>query len=426
LEGNDHKVSLLPDEFAEMIAAIRQVEQSMGTAANRSISQGEMMNREVLSKSLIVNCSLKAGDILRREDISISSPGVGIQPDKINDFIGTPIEVDKLAGSFLFESDFQPQKTNFSISSLDGNWGVPVRYHDINSIISDMAPPLVEIHLSYHDLALNADDYLTQNYGQQLVIHAPELFIGDHTLDLCSVDEVYRKKSIDYLQEVIDLSEEIYSKFPHSINRSLIVNVGGFSEYRHFSVPERRPFYTRLKDSLRQLNKRSIEILPQTMPPYPWHFGGQRFHNIMMDENEIIKFCQEMEMRICLDVSHTKLATQFLKHDFCTAIKALAPYAAHLHLADAKGLHGEGLQINDGEIDWPTFMDLRASKLANVSFIVEIWQGHKNKNFGAKKALYRLQDASQIGTGFPVKLFENDSDAPVELVHKENMKINRR
>ena len=40
LEGNDHKVSLLPDEFAEMIAAIRQVEQSMGTAANRSISQG--------------------------------------------------------------------------------------------------------------------------------------------------------------------------------------------------------------------------------------------------------------------------------------------------------------------------------------------------------------------------------------------------
>jgi N-acetylneuraminate synthase len=146
----------------------------------------------------------------------------------------------------------------------------------------------------------------------------------------------------------------------------------------------------------------------------------------MMDENEIIEFCQEMEMRICLDVSHTKLATQFLKHDFCTAIKALAPYAAHLHLADAKGLHGEGLQINDGEIDWPTFMDLRASKLANVSFIVEIWQGHKNKNFGAKKALYRLQDASQIGTRFPEKLFGNDSNAPVELVHKENMKINRR
>ena len=35
MEGNDHKVSLLPGEFAEMVARIREVEEALGTAAPR-------------------------------------------------------------------------------------------------------------------------------------------------------------------------------------------------------------------------------------------------------------------------------------------------------------------------------------------------------------------------------------------------------
>lgn len=394
LEGNDHKVSLLPDELSELVTAIRQVEASMGTTGSRSISQGEMMNREVLSKSLIITRDLRVGEVLRREDVAISSPGIGIQPDKLEKFIGFPVEVNKIQGSFLFESDFQPQHTHFSLRSLSGKWGVPVRYHDINQIISDMAPPLVEVHLSYHDLDVKVDKYLRANYGQQLVIHSPELFSGDHTLDLCTEDENYRQKSISHLQHVIHKSEELYDYFPMSAERQLIVNVGGFTEYCHLSVADRKPYYSRLKNSLRQLDTKTIEILPQTMPPFPWHFGGQRFHNIMMDKQEIIKFCTEMDMRICLDVSHTKLASQFLQNDFCDVLRALAPFTAHMHLADAKGLHGEGLQVNEGEINWNAFMALRHSELAHTSFIVEIWQGHKNGNHGAKKALYRLQEAS--------------------------------
>ena len=45
MEGNDHKVSLLADEFAKMVTGIRRVEESMGTNSERNISQGEMMNR---------------------------------------------------------------------------------------------------------------------------------------------------------------------------------------------------------------------------------------------------------------------------------------------------------------------------------------------------------------------------------------------
>ena len=55
MEGNDHKVSLLPYEFKNMVNYIREVEQAIGNSGSRIISQGEMMNREVLAKSLILN-----------------------------------------------------------------------------------------------------------------------------------------------------------------------------------------------------------------------------------------------------------------------------------------------------------------------------------------------------------------------------------
>lgn len=44
MEGNDHKVSLLPEEFTAMVQGIRQVEQALGTASERRLSQGELMS----------------------------------------------------------------------------------------------------------------------------------------------------------------------------------------------------------------------------------------------------------------------------------------------------------------------------------------------------------------------------------------------
>ena len=41
MEGNDHKVSLLPDEFAQMIHGIRRVEESMGAAASAASARAK-------------------------------------------------------------------------------------------------------------------------------------------------------------------------------------------------------------------------------------------------------------------------------------------------------------------------------------------------------------------------------------------------
>ena len=60
----------------------------------------------------------------------------------------------------------------------------------------------------------------------------------------------------------------------------IIVNVGGFTENNFLGFEERFVLYERAAELLNQINQSGIEIIIQTMPPFPWHFGGQRYHNL--------------------------------------------------------------------------------------------------------------------------------------------------
>ena len=71
-EGNDHKVSLLPNELEEMITSIREVELAVGSSANRYLSQGELMNREILGKSIYAKKDLNRGKVLTEDVYSTS------------------------------------------------------------------------------------------------------------------------------------------------------------------------------------------------------------------------------------------------------------------------------------------------------------------------------------------------------------------
>ena len=69
----------------------------------------------------------------------------------------------------------------------------------------------------------------------------------------------------------------------------------------------------------------------------------------------------------------------------------VGPYAGHLHLVDAEGLDGEGVQIGDGEINFSKLADQLAKLAPQVGFIPEIWQGHTNEGEGFWLALERLE-----------------------------------
>ena len=391
MEGNDHKVSLLPSEFAEMVRSIRQVELAMGSLQERSLSQGEMMNREVLAKSLIATMDIPAGTPVSEEMIDIRSPGQGLQPNRKDELLGRKLVVAKVAGDFFYLSDLEAGTTVARTYTFDNLWGIPVRYHDLQTLRCMSNMDLLEIHLSYKDMELDFRDFIDEPLDLGLVVHAPELFAGDHTLDLCSPDPEYRARSIRELQRVVNLTRDLARYFKRTAVPPIVTNMGGFTANAALKEAERMALYAEIEHSLRLLDLNGVEIIPQTMPPFPWHFGGQRFHNLFVDPEEIRDFCMRNTMRVCFDVSHSKLACAQRSMSFHQYMELVAPHTAHYHLADAKGVDGEGLQIGEGDIDWREVFDGMRRLSPQASFIPEIWQGHKNNGEGAWRALERLE-----------------------------------
>jgi sugar phosphate isomerase/epimerase len=138
-----------------------------------------------------------------------------------------------------------------------------------------------------------------------------------------------------------------------------------------------------------------VEILPQTLPPFPWYFGGQLYLNLFVDPQDTAEFCRQYGYRLCLDISHSKLACNHRKGSFKSFIQQVGPYTAHLHIADAAGVDGEGLQIGEGDLDFPALAADLAQVAPQASFIPEIWQGHKNEGEGFWLALERLEPLMQ-------------------------------
>ncbi len=394
LEGSDHKISLLPDELARMVEGIRQVEEALGSRdSGRQMSQGELLNRSILAKSVYSNRDIEKGDLIEVDMLEVMSPGQGLQPNRKYELIGRAAPRAMKAGEPFYPSDLEDvsKAIQARFYRFKRPWGIPVRYHDYRKLLEKSNPMLLEFHFSYKDLELDIHDYFSENLAVDLVVHSPELFVGDHVLDLCSIDDAYRKHSINELQRVINITRKLGSFFTNEGPIGIVTNVGGFSMNRPLSEKERRDRQVNLKKSLAALDVDGVEIWPQTMPPYPWHFGGQRYHNLFVTAEEISRLCQENGLKICFDISHSKLACNHRQHSFEDFAEEVAPYVAHLHMADAVGLDGEGLQVGEGNINFVALADILAKHASTASMIPEIWQGHENCGEGFWIALEQLE-----------------------------------
>ena len=69
-KGNDHKCSLLPEELAEMIKAIRRIEQSLGTS-EKVILPSERVCIDKLGKTLVAAKDLKKGHKIEKQDLAV-------------------------------------------------------------------------------------------------------------------------------------------------------------------------------------------------------------------------------------------------------------------------------------------------------------------------------------------------------------------
>jgi N-acetylneuraminate synthase len=387
MEGPDHLASLEPLEFRSLVEGIRQVEKALpwiGPA--RHASQGELLNRENLAKSVIAARDIARGEVFTEAALRVASPGQGLAPYKLAELIGRKSGRPIKRGDFLFESDLKDHSTIDRRYTFPVKWGVPVRYHDFRQYCEWIQPDLFEFHLSYRDLGIDPRPYLQKTACTRLVVHAPELFENSELLDLASDDEAYRRRSIDNLKRVVEATEIVGEFFPRADSMLIVANVGGFSADAPFPLDKRQVLYDRFQASCGKIGWGKTELIPQNMAPFPWHFGGQRHQNIFMMPDELAAKSGELKLRLCLDLSHLQMMCTHFGLNFQDELARLLPHSAHLHVADAAGTNGEGVVMGTGDVDWPATWR-KISQFPDVSFIPEVWQGHKDHGAGFWSAL---------------------------------------
>lgn len=100
LPGPDHKASLGPKEFAHMVAAIRNVEQALGTG-RKEPAPCEIPNILVARKSLVTARDLKAGQRIQPDDVVVKRPGSGILPSDLQLVVGRLVAEDIAADQVI-------------------------------------------------------------------------------------------------------------------------------------------------------------------------------------------------------------------------------------------------------------------------------------------------------------------------------------
>jgi N-acetylneuraminate synthase len=384
MKGPDHAASLEPPGLEKMIRDIRNFEEAKGTGT-RWLTRGEILNREVLAKSLISRIPIPKGTVITQEMIISRSPGKGLSPQKINELIGKKAKRDIPPDSEFYEQDIGEDFRQHPRINIPQKWGVICRFADINDII-DESEKCVEFHLSNIDM--NAEWKPIKIYLQELVLHGPEYW-NDRLLDMASDDKSERAVAISIFQKTIDIAKRLTPFFTGTPPEGpvVVIHPGGMTCDEEITFREHK--YTLLADSLKQINADGVRLLLENMPPLPWYFGGQWYSNIFIDPNEIRKFCTDNGFYITFDTSHAMLACNYKKYDFFDYTNKLIPLTKHLHVADAAGLCGEGLQIGEGEIDFKRLIPLISLK--TLTMVPEIWMGHKYGGEGFWSALQRLE-----------------------------------
>nr|WP_258033018.1 N-acetylneuraminate synthase [Campylobacter concisus] len=87
MPGPDHKASLEPDELADMIRAIRNIELALGDGL-KHFSKSESENIKIARKSIVAKCDIKKGEIFSEKNICVKRPGDGINPMRWDEVIG--------------------------------------------------------------------------------------------------------------------------------------------------------------------------------------------------------------------------------------------------------------------------------------------------------------------------------------------------
>ena len=388
--GPDHKASMYPSEFKEMVMNIRDLELALGN--KKEVNQAETLAKEAFAKSAVALQPLKKGHILSRDDVDFMSPGKGIFEHEISDFIGRNVERDIQQGDYISEKDFEEiiLIKEWAVPSFNKNWGVKCRFHDFDEY-EILNSPVVEFHCSETDLDV---DFIGGSKCSQLIAHAPEI-VDRKLVDLCSDDKDLVDMSIDILQKTIDKVLKLAPQFP-SARPKIVMHLGGMSLDHVLGETPNELMIERSIDNFKRLNFNAadVEILPENLPPRPWYLGGQWFQYGFMPASDMIKFCEYFDLGMTFDICHAGLYCNHSHINLEEYASKVAHLVSHMHISDARGIDGEGIQIGEGNIQFENVF--KTLEKIDYSWVTEIWSGHLYNGAGTYKSLHNLKSYSNL------------------------------
>jgi N-acetylneuraminate synthase/N,N'-diacetyllegionaminate synthase len=104
LPGPDHRASVEPAEFGDLVRLLRAVEAGLGDGVKRPRAV-ENDVRAVARKSLVWRADRTAGHIVTAADLTAKRPGTGVAPDRMDDFVGRRLGRSVAAGTMVVVED---------------------------------------------------------------------------------------------------------------------------------------------------------------------------------------------------------------------------------------------------------------------------------------------------------------------------------
>ncbi len=87
LVGPDHKASLEPQEFRNLVEGIRNISIALGNE-EKKITNSEIKNLKIVRKSIVAKKDIKKGELYTKENLTTKRPGIGICPMRWDEIIG--------------------------------------------------------------------------------------------------------------------------------------------------------------------------------------------------------------------------------------------------------------------------------------------------------------------------------------------------
>ncbi len=377
-DGLDHSSSSDFHEFVRICEYAKEVDLMLMGNGPRIPNQGEQLNRQNLGRSFYVTKDLDLGQCLSKEILEYRIPQIGLNYHQLGKLKGNKLLKSINKGQAITASHLLPVDQN--LNSLESNFtvqhaiSIPIRLRDHVIVREKLPTNHYEFHLSFGEIEKIEEYQIEILKSERYSVHLPDYISHNDLIDPWSEDESIRVRSTRVIEKTMRFSSELAKLTGQQV--PVVASLSGLK----FDKPN---FFQSVLGLFTEYKREGAFMTLQWLPPIAWYFGGSiklPHVNNLVDA----KFIRDLNIPITLDSSHLILGSNFYEFNSLEVMDIVKDNIAHIHVSDASGIDGEGVQISSSS---PNIEVIKKCLEFDVVKVMEVWQGHLDDYSGFKKAI---------------------------------------